>query len=581
MYSTQEGLNYRYDKLYMAGADAKVTYSFTPWLNFSTGNRITISNLKFGFYVDPQDLSSGRPGGYYSRIINQGTNYITSNLLSFKKQVGLHEFKGLAGFEFNNVRSEMTGGSTINISSGVPSLASGTFQAISESISEVAFLSYLSEANYSYDNRYFVSGSFRRDGSSKFGANNRYGNFYSVGASWTASNEAFLKGNKTLTNLRLRLSHGTTGNADPVGPYSIYGTYNYVDGFSQYDGKPGIIPGPTDDNPDLHWEVQRMTNLGLNLGFWNRLNIVVDLYDKANTNILRTVQAPISSGVAGVVKNIGKISNKGIEVDINSLNLNGAVKWSTGFNVAFNRNKVLYLTDVPAVLPSTGGFVTAPGYALGTIYGIVYRGADPETGKPSYEVLDASGNKSTTLNIKEATLQILDSQQPDFSGGLTNSVSYKGITLSVLMNFVTGLKIDNQLRNSLFNLPFEGDGASKTRNNVALPDGQTRWKQKGDQAYAPAASIIGYADARGYTTTRFIENASFLRLRNVRLDYTLPSKWTDKVKIQNARFYISADNVFTITKYTGFDPEIGGSNSESPSKYPINRRISLGLSVNL
>ncbi|WP_159452700.1 SusC/RagA family TonB-linked outer membrane protein [Pedobacter nyackensis] len=581
LYSTQEGLNYRYDKLYIAGLDAKATYSFNSWLNFSTANRITLSNLKNGFYIDPNDLASGRPGGSYSRTINQGINYITSNLVSFKKQFGLHEFKGLAGFEFNNVRSESTGGSTTNITSGVPSLASGTFQSISESIAEVAFLSYLSEANYSYDNKYFISGSFRRDGSSKFGANNRYGNFYSVGASWTASNEVFLKNNKTLTNLRLRLSHGTTGNADPVGPYSIYGIYNYVDGTSLYDGKSGIIPGPNDDNPDLHWEVQRMTNLGLNLGLWNRLNLVVDLYDKVNTNILRTVQAPITSGVGGVVKNIGKISNKGIEVDVNSLNFNGALKWSTGINVAFNRNKVLYLTDVPVVLPTTGGFVTAPGYALGTIYGIVYKGADPDTGKPSYEKMDANGNKSTTLNIKEATLQILDSQQPDFSGGLSNSVSYKGITLSVLVNFVSGLKIDNQLRNSLFNIPFEADGASKTRNNVVLPDGQTRWKQKGDQAFAPAATIIGYADARGYTTTRFIENASFLRVRNVRLDYNLPSKWTDKVKIQNARFYISADNVFTITKYTGFDPEMGGSTAESPSKYPINRKITLGLSMNL
>lgn len=581
LFSTQKDLNYRYDKNYSTGLDAKVAYKFTSWLDFSTSNRITLANSKNGFYIDPLDVTSSRSGGYYSRNTVQSVNYITSNVLSFKKQFGLHEVKGLAGFEFNDVRSESTGGSTSKISSGMKSLASGTFQGVTENIWEIAFLSYLSEANYSYDNRYFVSGSFRRDGSSKFGANNRFGNFYSLGASWTISNESFLKNNKTLTNLRLRLSHGTTGNADPVGPYDIYGVYASVFSFYQYDGKPGIIPGPTDDNPDLHWEVQKMNNLGLNVGLWDRLNLSLDLYDKTNTNILRSVKAPKTSGVDGVVKNIGKISNKGIEAELTSLNVDAEVKWTTGINFAFNRNKVLYLTDVPATLPSTGGFVIAPGYALGTIYGVVYRGADPDTGKPSYEKIDEHGNKTATLNIKEATLQILDSQQPDFSGGISNSVSYKGITLSVLANFVSGLKIDNQLRNDLYNPALEGDGASKTRNNVALPKGQTRWQKKGDQAFAPAATLIGYSDAKGYTTTRFIEDASFLRIRNIRLDYTLPSKWTDKLKILNAKCYISADNVFTLTKFTGFDPESGGGSSENRSKFPINRKITLGISMNL
>lgn len=579
LFSTQKGLNNRFGKAYIVGLDAKAIYSLNSWLDFSSSNRITVLSEKSGLYVDPLDRSSSSPGGSYSRNVTQNVNYITSNVLSFRKQFGLHEVKGLAGFEFNDIRNETTGGRTINISSGIPSLASGTFQGVTENIYEMAFLSYLSEVNYGYDNRYFLSGSFRRDGSSKFGANNKYGNFYSIGASWTLSNETFLKNNKTLSNLRLRLSHGTTGNADPVGPYSIYGVYGYVPGSNQYDGKSGIIPGSTDDNPDLHWEIQRMTNIGLNIGLWKRLSLTIDLYNKTNTNILRTVQAPITSGVQGVVKNIGKISNKGVEMELNSLNLDGKVKWSTALNVAFNRNKLLYLTDVPFILPSTGGFITAPGYAIGSIYGIVYKGADPDTGKPSYEKIDADGNKSSTLNIKEATLQVLDSQQPDFSGGLSNSISYKGFTLSVLLNFVSGLKIDNQLRGSLFNVPLEADGASKTRNNVALPDGQTRWQKKGDQAYAPAATLIGYADARGYLTTRFIENASYLRVRNIRLDYSLPSKWTDKVKIQRARFYLSADNVFTITKFSGLDPEVGGGTSENTSKYPINRKITLGMNL--
>ncbi|TKC04440.1 SusC/RagA family TonB-linked outer membrane protein [Pedobacter frigoris] len=577
-YSTQEDFNYRYDKIYVAGADVKASYNFNSWLSLSTANRITLTSAKNGFYIDPLDLASGRPGGSYSRNITQNVNYITSNILSFQREFGLHQVKGLAGFEFNNIRNETTGGTTNGITSGLMSLSQGTFQGITESINEVSFLSYLSEANYSYDNRYFVSGSFRRDGSSKFGANNKYGNFYSVGASWTVSNEAFLKNNKIITNLRLRASHGTTGNADPVGPYSIYGVYNYVTGTSQYDGKSGIIPGSNDNNPDLHWEVQQMNNLGLNIGLWNRINLAVDIYDKANTNILRTVQAPITSGVTGVVKNIGKVSNKGIEADLNSLNINGKVKWSTNINVAFNRNKVLYLTDVPAVLPTTGGLVIAPGYAIGTIYGIVYKGADPDTGKPSYEVLKDDGSRSTTLNIKEATLQVLDSQQPDFSGGIGNSVSYKGITLSVLCNFITGLKVNNDLRGYIFG-PLEIDGASKTVNNTALPEGQTRWQKKGDQAFAPAASLSGYPEANGYTTTRFIDNASFFRVRNIRLTYDLPSTWLNKVKIGKAALYIAADNVFTITKFTGLDPEVGGGNFENAAKYPINRKITLGLNV--
>ncbi|ASZ14124.1 SusC/RagA family TonB-linked outer membrane protein [Chitinophaga pendula] len=568
-----------YNHAYIAGADVKLQYRVTPWLSLSTANRLTYNGGRSGFYTDPRDSASGYPGGYYSQNRSQQVNYITSNIASFNKRFGLHEIKGLAGMEFNDVRFENTSVSVRNITPGKRSITTGTVDRVSESISEIAFLSYLSEINYSFLDRYFLSGSFRRDGSSKFGSNNKFGNFYSIGAAWNISDETFLANNRTITQLRLRFSHGTSGNADPVGAYSIYGVYNYTTGGGDnYNGAQGIIPGAQGDNPDLHWEVQRMNNLGLNIGLWDRIRINIDLYDKANNSLLRSVPAAITSGISSVVKNIGKISNRGMEIEITSTNTTGKVKWNTSLNLAFNRNKVLYLTGVPTVFPTTGtNNLLAPGYAVGSYWGVVYTGADEQTGLPTYEK-EVDGKRSRTTDIKQATLRYLGSQQPDCSGGITNTITYKDVTLSILLDFVSGLRLTNDLRGDIYG-PNELDGASVTTNNVALPPGQRRWEHPGDVAFAPAATLVGYADARGWFTTRFLENASYLRIRNVRLNYNTPKRWLSRIHAQQLSVFVSGDYLYTFTGFTGLDPENGGRNFENASKYIINRKLTAGVNL--
>lgn len=571
---------YGFDKTYLASGDTKLQYNITPWLSVSSANRITLGFGKFGFYTDPRDSASYRPGGFYLQQASTRINYITSNMLSFNKRIGQHAIKGLAGMEFNDIRNELTSVAVRDITPGSTSIASGKVDRTGEDIQEIAFLSYLSELNYSYKDRYFLSASLRSDGSSKFGANNKFGTFYSIGAAWNISDEVFLSGNKTITNLRLRFSHGTSGNADPVGAYDIYGVYDFITYLSdQYNGQPGIIPGSQANNPDLHWEVQRMNNLGVNIALWNRLHVNIDLYDKANGSLLRAVPAAGTSGIPSVVKNIGKISNKGLEVEINSDNLKGKVNWTTNLNLSFNRNKVLYLTGVPEVFPTTGtNNLLAPGYAVGSYWGLVYKGADPETGKPSYEMIDEQGKSSVTTDISKATPQYLGNPQPKFYGGISNTVAYRGFTLSVLLDYVSGLKLFNDIRGSRYGA-YEMDGASRTSNNVALPDGQTRWQQPGDHAFAPAATLVGYADASGWTTTRFLEDASYLRIRNVRLSYDMPERWLSRWKMQGATLFVSGDHLYTFTRFSGLDPESGGLSAEYASKYVINRKVSVGLSI--
>jgi TonB-linked SusC/RagA family outer membrane protein len=581
LYTSQNKLNTVANNGYSVGADLKVSYNILPWLEFSSSNRYMISLIRSENYSDPSDLSSGNSGGSYSRLNAEGYNYITSDVLTFTERFGLHRIKGIAGMELNRIRQAITGGSTVGIISGVRSLTQGRFQGPVESISETAYLSYISELNYGYNERYYLSASFRRDGSSKFGANRRYGDFYSFGTAWTASNEDFLKGNSTITNLRLRFSYGKVGNADPVNAFDIYGRYQNVSASNGYDGKQGLIPGTADDNPDLHWEIQKMSNFGINIDFWKRLEFSVDFYHKENSNILRSVLAPLTSGVGSVIRNIGRTCNKGMELEITSKNVHKRLlSWNTSLNISFNRNRIKYLTDSRNIFPTTGGYINFPGYAIGTVYAAVYLGADPATGKPSYERVELNGTISTTTDVQQATMQIVGSQQPDYYGGVTNTLIYKNLTISVLANFVHGPLILNETRGGGIS-GTELDGASLTQSNAALPQGQRRWQMPGDIADVPAASIIGYAADQGSLSTRFIEDASFLRIRSIRMDYTFNGAKLNKMRIRSATLFLAVDNVAAITGFTGIDPESGGNNVENYLKYPFSRKWTCGLKINL
>nr|WP_255403260.1 TonB-dependent receptor [Siphonobacter sp. BAB-5405] len=335
------------------------------------------------------------------------------------------------GAEYNRIRTESISSTGLGLQSDLLTVLGAKTVSAFESIVETRYASLFSELSYSLHNRYFLTGSFRRDGSSRFGINARYGNFYAFSGAWQVSDEAFLKGSNVLTNLKLRLSHGITGNSNPVADYAAYGLYSFVSTpASQYLGQLGAIPSQI-PNADLQWERQQTTNLGVDLSLWKRLNVTLELYDKRNFNLLQSVPLPTTSGFSSIARNIGSISNKGIELSLNSRNTTGKLRWETDFNIAFNRNQILALTNNNADIyrNSYVGTILRVGEAVGSYYMPKYAGVDPQTGNPLWEILQKDGNGSVTgvtatSTIGLATLQVLGSPQPKWTGGLTNTLTY-------------------------------------------------------------------------------------------------------------------------------------------------------------
>src|SRR5699024_10950140 len=267
--------------------------------------------------------------------------FLTSNLLNFNYTYGPHTFSGVAGFEYERQYVDNMDGMGIGIFPGLEILdVTAEAFSINGYKEDTKFVSLLSQLTYDYQSTYFLKLSFRRDGSSRFGENNPYGNFYSIGGSWLISNEEFMESVPQITNLKLRASYGTTGNAS-IEDYMWQSLYTYS---IQYAGLPASQPAQI-ANPDLTWEKARMANVGVDIGFFNRIDLSVDAYQKVTDDLLQEVILPGTTGFASIIRNVGSIRNRGIEIILSTQNIQGAFQWTTDFNIAFNQNKVLSLND--------------------------------------------------------------------------------------------------------------------------------------------------------------------------------------------------------------------------------------------
>jgi hypothetical protein len=278
-----------------------------------------------------------------------------------------------------------------------------------------------------------------------------------------------------------------------------------------------------------------------------------------------------------MIRNVGSVRNKGLEIGLNTINLKGALRWESSFNIAFNRSKVLQLVDGKEI--RQGSLLIKEGQELYTWNMRKWAGVDPSNGDPLWEVVKTEANgavtRSTTNSYSAATLQNVGSAAPNFTGGLSNTLSYKNFTLSAFVNFVQG----NQVYHTSRGL-FDSDGAYYTYNSMVLASGWSRWQNAGDIATHPKA-VFGGNKNSNQTSSRYLENGSYLRLRNVNLAYDLPSSWLDRLKISDARIYISGDNLLTFTKFSGMDPEVslGPGGGTSSIKYPISKKVLFGINL--
>jgi TonB-linked SusC/RagA family outer membrane protein len=421
------------------------------------------------------------------------------------------------------------------------------------STTQYTFLSYFARANYKFNNRYLFGLSGRVDGSSRFGINNRYGFFPAVSAGWIVSEESFLKENKIVSFLKLRASYGIVGNAaipnnlhQPlVGAQPVGGTTGYV-------GIPSLRYIQI-ANPDLTWETTAQTDIGIDFGILrDRITGEIDYYHKNTTDLLLQKPIPSTSGFTTKWANVGSLKNYGVEVVINSANLIGDFKWNTSFNFAINRNEITSLgTDT--ILDVRGSRflnVAKVGQPIGTFYGREYAGVNPENGDALYYLnngtKDANGNRATTNNFNLAKDVVLGNPNPNWIGGITNTFSYKGVELSVLLQWVQG------------NMVYNAAGVFMSANFI-YEDNQTtdqarRWQKVGDKTDVPQLRL--YTNNGSNSSSRYLSDASYLRVRNVQLAYNLPTKWISRAKLSSARVYVVGQNLFTFTSYKGWDPEV-------------------------
>jgi len=576
-----QSLQYNYSKArsYTTTGDVNLDYDLLKNLTLSSYNRATIASGRSSNYYDRRSQSGAANLGTASLDNTFSTTLLTSNRIKYNINVGNHNLSILGVAEVESYKYDASGITAKGLPAGLDAINTATdiTDKPTGRYDQYQNIKYLAQADYSYQSKYYLVASVVNEYSSRFGKNNPAATFYQAGASWILSNEDFLKSNTTLTFLKLRASFGTTGNQtfrvdnNPDGLYESLGLYN-LNASASYNGQTGAFPTQI-ANPDLTWEKSRAYNLGLDFGLFKRIDITIDAYDKRNSDLLFAVPLPATVGYRTIRRNVGAVRNRGIEFTINSKNIQQKdFNWETSFNMSFNRNKVLELNQGLLVVNS-GTQPIALGHDMDEWYMQKWAGVNPADGKPLWEKLDDPTGVTSTYN--QATRQYTGkSSAPKFSGGLTNTLAYKNFTLSAFLNFVYGNWVYNDSR-----FYFDNDGVYESYNQQVLPKGSVRWTTPGQtDATHPQAKFGGNLQSH-QSSTRFLEDGSYLRLRNVTVGYNLPTNWLKKASINAARLYVSGDNLFTATKFSGVDPEVDLTGGISSFRYPTSRRFVFGVNL--
>ena len=523
-------------------ADAQII----PGLKFRTSWSLDYNNYNESQYWNNLTQDGAPPtNGLATSALTQNTTWIDEQTLTYRSHIGAeHNFGIVVG---NTIQSNLI---TLTSAQGTgfpnnsyTDISSAATRTASQTWTKGNLASFFGRVDYNFAGRYFIEGSFRADGSSKFGADNKWGYFPSIGGAWRLKNENFLRNVHFLSDLKLRGSYGITGNQNGINNFAALGLWS--GGFGYPDNASGDQPGTAPQqlaNKDLKWERTAQANIGLDIGlFQDRLTITGNIYDKRTTNVLLSLPIPGITGFQGYNSNAGIITNKGYEIGINSVNLKGhKLSWTTNFSISGNVNKVVSL-PTPIYEYSRNWVVMQQGYSMYSFWLYKQLYVDPKTGA---SVFQGEVNGALPASAR----QILGNAMPKFFGGLSNTFSYAGFDLSVLFSFQYGNKVMN------LNRFFGEGGGTRDANRVMFADQLNRWTHVGQITNVPRETAFGLS----YTTdqnSRFMENGSFARLKDLTFGYTLPASVTRKWKLSNVRFYFVGSNLWLWTKYTGADPE--------------------------
>ncbi|GAA3923535.1 TonB-dependent receptor [Chitinophaga oryziterrae] len=567
-----------FDVNYDLGLNVKIT----DWLSFSSNNRVAANYNKSKEYYSPVVAGQYSGTGYLNEQSTLSYGIISNDLLKFNFKKGDHSISGLAGIAIENSKTEVLGGSGKGLPEGLSVLNVASNNKLVFGSTDAAIIqSFISQVSYGYKETYFLTGSYRVDGSTAFPSSHRYGSFPAVSAAWLISNEGFLQDNPFINTLKLRASYGVTGTQD-IGSSRYLGLYSLN---GQYNG--GTVATPLQlPSPDLTWESKQQANVGVDLTVLkNRINFTVDAYNNVTKKLLLQVPQPLSVGFEQRWENVGQVINNGIELGINTVNIKRKdFEWTTDFNISFNSNKLKQLpTDITR---------TQPTWSISQIYrndGNLYEfympkwlGVNTQTGAPQWEIVnkDADGkvtSREATSDYSKATYQEVGSALPKFQGGFNSAWTYKNISLSVNAYFLSGNKVFSNTLRFVMN-----DGNEPYYNQIVLPKGYSIWTKPGDIATEPSPQNAANSTE---TSTRYLKDGSFLSIRNITLSYALPKTLISHWHMDGVTFALTADNVYTFTKFLGQDPgtTITAGDYVMPGvsdfKYPNNRQFLFNINI--
>jgi TonB-linked SusC/RagA family outer membrane protein len=533
--------------VYRTFSNAYASYTFVPGLTFrSELGTDLLFQQEDQYYGSATVRNTGTANGQGINTTTLIANYTTNNFLKFEKTIGTHSFDITAGMSFQKSTNNGTSISAQQFPSDAYKTISSAAQIISASAgpTNFSFLSYFARGNYKFKDRYLLSLSGRVDGSSRFGASNRYGFFPAASAGWIISEEPFMKDFSLLSLLKLRASYGLTGNAEinNFAARGLYGPANYV-------GQGGQTPFQLPNN-NLKWETTAQTDIGIDFSFLQgRISVEADYYFKSTRDLLLLKNVSGTSGFSSFFQNIGKLENKGFELVISSTNIDGAFRWTSSFNIATNQNKI---TDLGGQILGTNDLNRAiEGQPIGVFYGREFAGADPNNGDALYYLntknADGSLNKNTTNDFNAAQQTVLGNPNPKWYGGLTNNFSYKGFDLSIVLQGVQGNKIYNG------GGQYMSSSASNGYDNQTV-DQLNAWKKPGDKTDVPEWRLF-FANGTN-PSNRYLSDGSYLRVKTVTFGYNVPGHIAQRLKCEKIRLYVTAQNLFTFTAYKGWDPEV-------------------------
>ncbi len=564
------------------GMDVNYDFVFnlkiTSWMSFSSSNRASLYSTRSNDFVSPLAAGTYHGKGFINQSNNMGYGGVTTNLLKFDYAVNNHSFSGLAGYEGQGSYYEtlMAEGKGLPEGFSVPNVASSEYR-IGGLNDRSNSQSFISQANYNYKGKYFLTGSYRIDATSAFPPENRVAHFPSAAASWLASNEEFLKGSK-IDMLKFRLSYGITGMQD-IGAYQYLGLFSLN---TQYNSAAAATPLQL-PSPDLTWEKTHQLNFGIDLSLFKRVSVNIDLYNNVTKDLLLLVAQPLSVGFENKWENVGEVTNKGLEITLSTINIKSSdFEWSTDFTFGMNKNQ---LSGIGAPIYRTVNGIAQIYRDKGELYMFVlpvWKGVDPQTGAPQWEHLekDAEGNitdRSLTSNYAEATPQEVHSALPDFQGGIASNMRYKNISLNMNFAYTVGNYVYNFSQRMMDN-----DGHEPYYNLVVWEEGSSRWTKPGDIATHPSIQNSALSTEN---SSRYLQDGSFFKIRNITLRYELPLSVAKSMKLQGLAISASGENIFTFTNYWGQDPEvtINPTSWQMPGvsdfRYPGNRQYVLTVEV--